>query len=67
MIARDRQIDAVFVVGDPACYARVGPSLEAAAGYSGVYAGPCFMALGCCDGLADVGNISVAKAFNEFD
>jgi len=62
-IARDRQIDAVFVVGDPAYYTRVG----AAAGYSGVYAGPYFMAVRCRDGLADVGNISFPKAFNEFD
>ena len=67
VIARDRQIDAVFVVGDPAYYTRVGFSLEAAAGYSGVYAGPYFMAVGCRDGLADVGNISLPKAFNEFD
>ena len=66
-IARDRQIDAVFVVGDPAYYTRVGFSLEAAAGYSGVYAGPYFRAVRCRDGLADVGNISFPKAFNEFD
>lgn len=37
--------EVVFVLGDPAYYARFGFSTEAAAPFASPYAGPCFMAL----------------------
>lgn len=44
-LCRERRIEAVAVLGDPAYYARFGFSRETARAFSSVYQGPHFMAL----------------------
>lgn len=43
--ARDEGWEAVFVLGEPAYYARFGFDAVTARGFTSPYAGPCFMAL----------------------
>lgn len=63
--ARQDGWEAVFVVGDPAYYARFGFSVEDAAEFTCAYAGPYMMVLALTDrGLpARIGEVAYAPAF----
>ena len=62
--ARRQGWDAIFVVGDPAYYARFGYDLELAAGFDSPYAGPHFMVLPLAASLpAQRGSLTYASAF----
>lgn len=67
--ARRDHWEAVFVVGEPLYYGRVGFSAEAAEGFETPYAGRYFMVLGLCEGQlsAQSGRISYAPAFGDLD
>lgn len=66
--ARRRGWDGVFVLGDPAYYARFGFTAAAAAPFTSPYAGPFFMALPLGEGawLAS-GSVTHAPAFAALD
>lgn len=57
------QGDAVFVLGDPAFYTRLGFSAERAAGYACAYAGPYFMVRARGD-VPPTGRIFYPRAFS---
>jgi putative acetyltransferase len=59
--SRDEQI--VFVLGDPAFYARFGFSAEAAAAFASPYAGPHFMALRLSTDAPAAGRVRYPTAF----
>ena len=63
--ARARGWQAIFVLGDPAYYARFGFSAELAAGFQAPYAGPYLMALALqAEGLPVLhGRVDYAPAF----
>jgi putative acetyltransferase len=54
----------VFVLGDPAYYARFGFRAETAASFHAPYGGPHFMALRLTDGKPETGNIRYPAAFD---
>ena len=55
----------VFVLGDPAYYARFGYSVAAAQRFKAAYAGPHFMALRLNAGAPEGGNIRYPAAFEQ--
>ena len=63
--ARQDGWEAVFVLGDPAYYTRLGFSIEDAAAFTCAYAGPYLMVLALTDaGLpARTGEVTYARAF----
>lgn len=61
---KDRHESLVFVLGDPAYYARFGFSREMARGYECVYAGDHFMARKLDAGAPDRGRVRYPAAFN---
>lgn len=65
--ARGAGHDIVFVLGEPAYYARFGFSAELAARFPCRYAGPAFMALCLGDGRVKPGPVVYANAFGDLE
>jgi putative acetyltransferase len=62
-LARERDFNVVFVVGEPEYYARFGFSAESATPFPCPYAGPCFMALALTSAVTPTTPIVYAEAF----
>jgi putative acetyltransferase len=65
--ARAHRCAAIFVLGDPAYYTRLGYSLEAAAPFTSPYSGSHFMALALAQLPATGGEIRYARAFSALE
>ena len=61
--ARREGWEAIFVLGEPAYYSRLGYSVTAAASFSSPYAGTYFMMLPLSEGLPQQGEVAHARAF----
>ncbi len=66
-IARERDIEAVIVVGDPGYYELSGFSAQAAAGYQCAYARPYLMVLVHGKNVPHVGTVCFFKPFNDLE
>lgn len=66
-IARERGIKAIFVLGDPAYYARFGFSVEAARGFASPYAGAFWQVLNLSGATLPPGPVTHAAPFAALD